>query len=244
AVSLYGYASNLYRIAKICHKHEINYIEFPITFSTGEMLYDHQRDFLKKQFKSNIFDYYGCNEVGPIAYECEYHKKHISGERMIIETTDAKGNQVINVQGEITITDLDNYAMPFIRYKNGDVAVMTNDACSCGRGLKIIKSVEGRTQEYLRTLDGNYIPAIFFPTRFRNLRGVDQYQIIQHDIYNTSLRIVKNRFFSIKELNEMKQVVKEMLGNSVNVNIEECNYIPLTTRGKTRLVISYLPVEL
>lgn len=239
-----GYPSNLYRIANIYQRHKIFDIKFRVIFTTGEILYDYQREFFEKYFNGRVFDHYGCNEVGSIAYECEHHQKHIADERFLMETTDSKGTAIINQLGKITITDLDNYTMPFIRYQNGDVGRMTSDHCICGRGLKVVKSIEGRTQDFLRTLDGNYVPAIFFPSRFRNLTGINQYQIIQKDVHNISLKIVKNQFFSAKELEEILRVIREMIGNNVNVGIEECSYIPLTRSGKYRLVISLLPIDL
>lgn len=237
-----GYPSNLYRIANIFNSNGLNDIRFEVIFSTGEMLYNYQREFLEKIFRGNVFDYYGCNEVGSIAFECEYHRKHISEERLFVETTDSKG-QVTNSLGELTITDFDNYAMPFIRYKSSDVGVITNTVCECKRGLKTISRLEGRAQDFLKTLDGNHVPAIFFPTRFRNLRGIDQYQIIQSDINNITIKIVKNINFSLKEIDEIKKEIKKMIGNTININIEECNYIPLTKRGKMRTVISHLPTK-
>ena len=241
---LAGYTSNLYRIAKTCHKRGINDIEIPVIFTTAEMLYDFQRDFLEKQFNSSVFDYYGCNELGSIAFECEYKNKHISNEHVIVETTNSKGDPVINSLGEITVTDLDNYAMPFIRYKIGDTGIIPNDVCACGRSLKIIKSIDGRTQEFLRTLDGNYVPAVFFPARFRNLVGIDQYQIVQTDIHVIVLKIVKNRCFSARELEGMMQIIREMIGNDITITVEEHRSIPLTRRGKVRLVMTNLKIEL
>jgi len=240
---LTGLSSNLYRIATVCHENKIDSIQFPVIFSTAEMLYDYQREFLERQFSSKVFDYYGCNEIGSLAYECEYKNKHISNEHVIIETTDSNGVSVIDKLGEITITDLDNYAMPFIRYKNGDVGIVTNRNCNCKRGLSLLKSLEGRAQAFLKTLDGNYVPAIFFPTRFRNLKGIEEYQIIQTDIYNIIFKIVKNAFFCEKELTEMVYAIREIIGKEVNIKVEECKHIPLTGRGKTRLVISHLSPE-
>ncbi len=240
---LTGYASNLYRILTIWDNHKVKDIQIPVIFSTAEILYDHQRNFIEKQYNSRVFDYYGCNEIGSLAYDCEYKKKHITNEHVIIETIDSKGNNVINTSGEIIVTDLNNYAMPFIRYKNGDAGTLTNKKCRCERGLSLLKSVDGRTQDFLKTLDGNYVPAIFFPTRFRNLKGIEQYQIIQTDIHNINLKIVKNQFFSGKELKEIIGAIREMIGNEININIEEFHNIPLTGRGKKRLVISHLPTE-
>jgi len=239
-----SYASNLYRIAVFCHKNKINNIEFPIIFSTGEMLYEYQREFIENQLNGKVSDYYGCNEIGSLAYECEYHNKHISDEHVVIEITDSKGNHLRDSSGEFTLTDLDNYAMPFIRYKNGDVGQFTEDICKCGRNLKRIKSLEGRKQDFLKSFVGNYIPAIFFTSQFRNLRGIDQYQIIQTDIQSITLKIVKNEFFSPHELQEMVKIIKDKIKGNINIMIEEYSRIKLTNQGKNRLVISHIAKEL
>jgi phenylacetate-CoA ligase len=238
-----GMASNLYRIARVCEKKGIHDVQIPIIFSTADMLYDFQRDYLKKIFNSNVFDYYGCNEIGSLAYECENKNKHISDEHVIIEYTDSQGKSAIDTVGETTITDLDNYAMPFIRYKNGDAGILSRQRCSCNRNLTVISKIEGRSQDFLKTLDGNYISSIFFPNRFRNLRGIERYQLIQIDLNKITLKIVKNRDFTANELGDMFRAIKDMLGEPVQIDVEECDDIPLTNRGKTRLVISHIPSE-
>lgn len=239
-----GYSSNLYRISSILDKHDIRGINIPIILSTAEMLYDYQRKFIERYFSGTVFDYYGCNEIGSIAYECEYNSKHITDEHLIVETIDSNGNNVVDSSGEITITDLDNFSMPFIRYKNGDIGQLTYSKCNCGRGLKVLKNIEGRTQEFLMSNDGNYVPAIYFPTRFRNLRGIEQYQIIQNDLFNITLKIVKNHLYTKQELTDMIKVIKEKIGDQINVTIEECSDLPLTGRGKRRLVITYLTLAI
>lgn len=239
-----AYASILYRLSKFCYKNGINGLQLPVIFSTGEMLYDYQREFIEKQFGGKVFDYYGCGEVSTIAFECEYHHKHVSDERVILETTDSTGNPVVDALGEVIVTDLDNYAMPFIRYKNGDVGVITKDKCRCGRGLTAVKTIEGRSQEFLKTLDGNYVPPVFFPNSFKNLKGIEQYQIIQEDIYNITLRIVRNQFFTAEELKNMTRVINEKIGNTVTIKIEQCHQIPSKTPTKTRFILSHLPVNL
>jgi phenylacetate-CoA ligase len=228
----------------ICHQREVKDVEFPVIFTTAEMLYDHQRDFLERIFNAEVFDYYGCNEVGTIAYECEHHKKHISEERLILETTAADDNPMTNAIGEFAITDLNNYVMPFIRYKIGDIGCISHDKCACGRTSRVINSLEGRKQDFLKAADGNYVPAVFFPCRFKDLMGLDQYQIIQTDAHNITVNIVKNKLFSERELKWMLQEIKRMIGAQVNVRVEEFGQIPLTRSGKSRLVKSFVPLEL
>jgi phenylacetate-CoA ligase len=240
---LIGYASNIFRIASICQKNEIDSGTIPVIFSTGETLFEYQREMIQNVFNGRVYDYYGCNEIGSIAYECEYQHKHLTEEHIILETTDTNGSRVCDNLGQFNITDLDNYAMPFIRYQNGDVGVIGHESCECGRGLKVLRSLEGRVQEFLTTQDGNCIPAIFFPGRFRNLRGMSQYQIIQTSVQHIILKVVKNPSFRQSELDEMVSVIKETLGAGVEVSLEQHDYIPLTARGKNRLVISQLPAR-
>ncbi len=236
--SVTSYASNLYRVARIFHDNGIRDLEVPVIFSTGEMLYDHQREFIERVFRGKVFDYYGCNEIGSLAYECEYHERHITDEHVLIEVAGSHGASVLDSLGEFIITDLDNFAMPFIRYTNGDAGIITQERCRCGRGLTLMRSLEGRVQEFLRTVDGNYVPSVVFPGRFRNLKGLDQYQIIQEDIREIILNVVKNRSFTQEELDEMVSVIKELLGAEVKVVVREKDHIELTARGKNRLVIS------
>jgi len=236
--SLESYASTLFKIAKI-KKNNINLnIKIPIIFSTGEMLLSYQRKLIESQFQGKVFDYYGCNEIGSLAFECEYQKKHISEEHVVIETIDSNFNNITNSIGEITITDLDNYAMPFIRYKNGDLGITSNVECECGRKLKILESLEGRKQNFLRTVDGDYLSAIFFPFKFKDLKGISQYQVIQTDIMNITLKIVKNEYFSEFELSEMVKTIKQKIGNGININIREYKHIKLSNSGKHQLVFN------
>jgi phenylacetate-CoA ligase len=232
-----SYASNLYRIAVACKRYGLDDICIPVIFSTGEMLYPHQKEFIETQFGGKVFDYYGCNEIGSLAYECEHGRRHITDEHVILEVTDEAGNPVTGRPGMITITDLDNYSMPFIRYRNGDAGVIANEPCPCGRGLTVLTNLEGRLQDYLRAADGNAVPAIYFPGRFRGLKGIAQYQIVQDALDKITLRIVKNAFFSPDELKEMVGAIKEVLGENIEINVEELDSIELTGRGKNRPVI-------
>lgn len=238
-----GISSYLYRVASIYSRNNINGIQFPVIFTTSEMLYEYQRDFLEIKFNGKVYDQYGCVEIGSLAYECDHNSKHITDEHVIVETINSKGANVTNTSGHLIITDLDNYSMPFIRYRIGDVGTLSDSQCQCGRGLGILRSMDGREQEIMKTSDGNYVPAIYFPTRFKKLKGIEQYQIVQNDIHHITLKIVKNTLFSPDTLEKMLQEIKEIIGNDVTIAVEECNNIPLTSRGKTRLIISHVPVD-
>ncbi len=238
---LTGLSSNLYRIAVECARLNIDYIRFPVIFTTAEMLYDYRRDLLEKTFQGKVYDYYGCNEIGSLAYECDHDNKHITDEHVIIETINSNGKSVIDSPGEITITDLDNYAMPFIRYRNGDVGTITDKSCPCKRELRVLKSVDGRSQELLKTSKGEHIPSGYFPSKFKDLAGIKRYQVIQHDIHRIELKIVKSNSFSQQELSQMIDIIRDKVGITVNIEVNTCDHIPLTAVGKMRLVVTHIP---
>ncbi len=104
----------------------------------------------------------------------------------------------------------------------------------------MIQTLSGRWQDFLRTPDGNQVPAIFFPVSFRELKGIDQYQVIQNTLDSITLKIVRNRFYSEAETESMVRTIRNAICPSVSVSVETCDQIPLTRLGKSRLVISHV----
>ncbi|MCK5245046.1 MAG: hypothetical protein KAJ90_07225, partial [Desulfobacterales bacterium] len=80
---------------------------------------------------------------------------------------DDKGNHVPDGQtGYIAVTDLSNYAMPFIRYRNADMAIMAQKPCPCGRPSPVIKELLGRSTDIIRTAHGDIIHGEYFTHLF------------------------------------------------------------------------------
>ena len=63
-------------------------------FTTGEMLYPQQRKLLSDRFNAPVYSYYGSNEIGGIAFECEQGEKHVTDEHILLETLDDNGQLV------------------------------------------------------------------------------------------------------------------------------------------------------
>ncbi len=212
-------------------------INIPVIFTTGEMLYPGQRDLVEQQFQGRVYDYYGCNEIGSLAYECELGSKHCTDEHVLIETVDSNDKPVTGQSGDVVITDLDNYAMPLIRYKNGDTATLEEKPCACGRGLNVISHLDGRHQDHLVGTNGCRVPAIYYSSEFRNVRGVDEYQLHQSATGPVTLRIVRNPSFSSAELDFMIHTIQHSLGVASVVKADHTAPIFRTARGKTPLIV-------
>jgi phenylacetate-CoA ligase len=238
------YSSHLYTLARLMEKSNIQY-NGAVVVTTGDMLYPHYRELIEKQFQCKIFDGYG-GESTPIAFECEEHNGyHLCDEDVIVEFLADNENVAPGELGGIVFTNLENYAMPFIRYTIGDVGTYSDEACPCGRGLSLMKSIEGRDSDIVRTPSGDFIVVHFFTILFEYMEGVDQFQVTQERIDHLTVKIVKNQYFSDTDLNHIQNEIQKRVGADVDIEINFVNEIPLSGRsGKRRFVISKIPISL
>lgn len=176
---IYGYASSLYFLATYFEK---NYEKFNINlnaiFTTSEVLTQIMREKIEKVFKTKIFDDYGINDGGASAHECKYHNGlHFDTERSIIEIVDDYGNIIDSGKGKLVVTNLYNYAMPFIRYDTGDIVEVSNEPCECGKKSKRITKIHGRETDYIN-IDDVYIGSPVLTVLMGKI-DIDLYQIVQ-----------------------------------------------------------------
>lgn len=184
-----GYPTSL---ISLTHCLAPNEMTVPVVLSTGEMLYQHQRDEIERILSCHVFDYNGSNEVGSIAFECENGSHHLTEEQIILEVVDDDGFPVWDTPGRILVTDLRNYAMPFIRYEIGDRGVLTREPCACGRSLLVLKDFQGRMQDAIRGANGVLLTGVMFAGRFRFLKHIKAYQVVQTDSLAVEIRYAQS----------------------------------------------------
>jgi phenylacetate-CoA ligase len=156
------------------------YLDFsPIAISsTTETLLPMYRKLIEETFRAPMYDQYGCGETHSIAFECGEHMGlHITSEHVFVQTNN-------DDMGELIITNLDNYAMPIIRYENGDRIKLSKDNCSCGRKLPLISQIIGRTADSIVLKDGSEVHGVFFTDilnelRSFNLEFMNRFQVYQ-----------------------------------------------------------------
>jgi phenylacetate-CoA ligase len=207
-----------------------------LMFSFGELLDDNSRKIINSAFGTEIFDTYGCTEAGDIAWECsERAGYHINSD--LITTEFVKDNEPVapDESGEIIITPLWNYAMPLIRYKIGDVGKSCDDICSCGRGLPLMRIVEGRFEDFIVLPNGKIISPLNNLTYFDNFECVTDYRIIQEKKDKLVLQIVLKDACEENTFQKFKDNINNF-GEDITIEIEVLDSIPRT--GKFRRVVS------
>ena len=121
-----------------------------------ETIPDGARDFIYERLGARVAAIYSCQEIGTIACECAaVPHYHVAAENALVEILDENGHEVAPGElGRVAVTGLYNYAMPFIRYDLGDLALAGEASCRCGRALPIITRIEGRTRSAFVFRDG------------------------------------------------------------------------------------------
>lgn len=212
--------------------------------AAAERLFSHQRDVIERAFEAPVFDRYGCREVMLIAAECERHEgKHINAEGVYVELH--RGGRLARPgePGEVIVTDLVSRSMPLIRYRNEDIAVASSGPCSCGRGLPMLASVEGRVLDMIVGPEGQLLAGEFFPHLLKDHPSVRRYQVHQDRERAITVRLVPGDGFAEETPRLIERSIRRFLGDRAAISVQVVDDIPLTPAGKFRVTVSEVPVE-
>jgi len=207
----------------------------------AEAMHGFQRDAIQQAFGAPAFNTYGCREFMLIAAECEQrHGLHVNSDHLVVELRLPDGAASGSTTGDVIVTDLFNYGMPFVRYANGDMATASTQRCACGRGLPLLARVEGRILDAIRTPGGHVLPGEFFPHMLKDVPGVQRFQLVQRRLDHLDLSIVRGAGFDDASLEYIHREVDKVLGGSVQLHCHFVDEIPLTSSGKRRVTVSEL----
>jgi len=215
--------------------------------SSAQTLPDQSRRIIEEAFGCRVFDKYGSREFSGIAYECEAHNgHHVVGEGLIVEVLRDGEPAAPGEVGEVIITDLNNYCMPFIRYRLGDLAVAVDDSapCPCGRGLPRIGNVEGRVQSIIQGSDGRFLPGTFFSHYLKEFSfAFRHYQVVQEERGAIVFKVVKGSRYSDDVLDEVLRTFRKYLGQDMRIDVQFEEQLEMVRTGKRLASVSRLTVD-
>jgi phenylacetate-CoA ligase len=209
-------------------------------------LFPHMRREIEEVFRAPVFDRYGTREVGAIASECDRHEGlHVMGECAVVEVVDGSGRGVAPGEGgEVLVTNLWNYTMPFIRYRIGDAALLGGDPCGCGRPYPILARVTGRTGSRIVREDGGVV----LPEFFVHLIGVEydrgairKFQVVQEAVDRILVRVVPFEGASDRALADRDEIashILERMGGRCSIEFAIESDIEPTPTGKHAYTVS------
>ncbi len=233
---IYGYATALARFATYRQEHGLAPLPVKAVRSTAEVLLPEHRERIEQGFDGPLYDYYGSREAGPIAGELpDGEGLHVFSDVTHVEIVDEAGEPCPPGQvGDLVVTKLHEFDMPFIRYRIGDRSAFLPGP---GRfGLPRITPLEGRVGDFVLAPGGRAIHGEFFTHLFYGVAGVHRFQVRQPE--PDRLRIlVEGEGVPGTELERIRAASAEHFGGEVS--IEEVAEIRPGNTGKHRFVLPY-----
>jgi phenylacetate-CoA ligase len=166
---------------------------------------------------------------------------HITAEDVIIEIIDGDGNPLpAGESGEIVVTHLATRDFPFIRYRTGDVGVLDDRQCACGRTLPLLKEVQGRSTDFVIAADGTVMHGLALIYVLRDLPAVRAFKIVQHTRERVEIMVVGGDGFSEATEASIRSGIGRRLGAGVDVDVRRVDEIPAEKSGKHRYVVSHV----
>jgi len=239
---LFGYPSALAHVARHAEAsgRRLDGLGIKVAFVTGERLYDDQRALIATAFGCRVANGYGGRDAGFIAHECPEGGMHITAEDVIVEIVDPSSGKSVptGTPGEVVVTHLATTDYPFIRYRTGDIAILDGSRCGCGRGLPLIRAIEGRSTDFIIASDGTVMHGLALIYVLRDLPEVTSFKIIQEARNRVRVKVVPAERLTPPLEQRIREGLKARLGDGVEIAIEVTSEIKPEASGKHRYVVS------
>jgi phenylacetate-CoA ligase len=176
------------------------------------------------------YDIYGTSEIsGPLFTECHVQKGiHVWADMFLTEVIDPKTGKPVpeGETGELVFTTLHKYALPLIRYRIGDLSIMTSEPCECGRTHPRILRILGRTDDMLIIRGINVFPSQVESVLMKIPEVGDHWEIIVDrkgplDMMTVRVELTETGFSDkIGDLMKLKKKVSKELKGVLNIAAE------------------------
>ena len=218
---LHGYVGGLMELLEYAEAKEIELHSPRAIWTTSAPLTEVQRVRLESFFKSEVYDQYGCCEVFYLAAEGpeKYGLRFFSDIRRV-EFVDEHDECVADeVEGDVIITDLENFDFPIIRYRNGDRSRFLQRREDLNHPFEVISAIKGRISERIVTPTGIVITGEYLTTIFDDFaHAIRAFKVHQDISYNLTIYVVPK--LSGKEFDKVLTIVKERLLKNADYSIE------------------------
>ena len=135
--------------------------------------------------------------------------------------------------------------MPFIRYETGDLAEYSEQNCSCGRGLPLVRSIQGRVTDIITSPSGKLLHGEFFSHLFYKVDEITQYRIIQKSRKSLLIQIVPaHNFQETKVFSYLREAIRQHGDPEFEIYFELHTQLSTSPSGKYRFTVSEVPVQL
>jgi phenylacetate-CoA ligase len=245
--AIQAYPSSLHLMTRFFRNHGIPPVPLRCLLTSSETLHPHQREEIEAYWGAPVFDLYGNAERSVMVAQCERGGYHVISEYGILSLEDESGDPVVDFDrpGEIVSTGFLNRAMPFIRYRTGDIAVYREGACACGRAHPLLHGIMGRIQEFFVDRNGGVVRSMFSDEPIMEFTDrLTAYQYVQTvpGRLRLDLEAKPGCGFTDAERASIVECFHSYFPD-FDLEIALADSIPRTRSGKFRYVIQHLAIE-
>ena len=234
---LFGYPTVLANIAKLADSERPLGFDPKFIIAGGEAVTPFRRHQIERGFRKTVYGIYGAHEFNKLAWECpESGNYHVCDDNVILEVLQNGRQAAVGERGEVVATGLHTYAMPFIRYRLGDIATRGPEVCPCGQPFSTLGDVQGRLHDYFRLPDRRLMhpDKIVVPIMENESAWFDRYELVQEELNRIVLRIQPFQNPSKKQLINVKRLAMDQLPPDVDFRIEIVDEHAFKSEGKFR----------
>lgn len=204
----------------------------------GETLTPDMRQRISECFRAPLYDFYGIHEFNLLASECpQTGLYHVAEDSAIVEVLKDGKPAARGETGEVVATALHSFAMPFIRYRTGDLAIRGPLRCPCGAPYTTLERIQGRVIDRFTLPDGTKLhPYHLLEPLVKDAPWLRRYQIVQESVDRLVLKLVPlpGRNPSSDDLQFLRSRFQQPLGPGVSVTFETVSELPPAGNGKFR----------
>jgi len=238
---IFAYPSSIYLLCLHARKRQrdLRPIGTKVVFTTGEILWPHQREVITETLQCPVADGYGGRDSGFISHECPQGGMHILSDAILVEIVNGSGRPLPpGESGEIVATDLYSHEVPFIRYATGDRGALSSQPCRCGRALPLLEKLDGRAMDFFLAADGRTIPggSVFYA--FYGIDGIDQFRVIQKEVGRFHIQIVTGKNYRTEDEPRIRTGLERRMRSPLDVTFEYLPNFPAERTGKFRCIVS------
>lgn len=223
-------------LAETCLERGIQLPSLRQVRTLGETLPENLRQTVAEAWGVGVTDTYSCNEVGHLALQIPGDTRYfVPEEHVFLEVLDDAGNPVApGASGRVVVTSLCNFATPLVRYELGDY-VELGEPSRCGRGLRVLNAIRGRSRQLLRLPTGESRFASFGIKTFNREIGnrIRDYQVIQRSLNQLEVSLVMDAPLSDSEALRLREVIAAQTGYRFQVSFHYPAFIPKGSGGKS-----------
>jgi phenylacetate-CoA ligase len=213
----------------------------------SENVFDFQMRKIREVFGCPIVKHYGQSERVLMAASLADDDRYFFWPQYgWLELLDAAG-RAVRTPGEVGFvvgTSFDNQVMPFVRYRTGDLAMLSTGSHPSLPGYPACERIEGRLQEFIVCRDERLISITTLGVgHFPELSAVEAIQYEQHQPGEVVLKVVARPRLAPAQAEHIARAVREMTQGGCDVRVEHVDHIPRTDRGKFRMLVQNIDLR-